>query len=104
MKKRIDQILRLDPDIDTVILGCTHYPLLLPKIHKYIPRGIRIISQGEYVAESLQYYFEQHSDLEERCTKGGTVHYLTTENPEKFKESAQIFLHEPVEVENITLV
>lgn len=104
VKKRIDQLLRLDPDIDTVILGCTHYPLLLPKIHKYIPRGIRIISQGEYVAESLQHYFEQHSDLEERCTKGGTVHYLTTENPEKFKESAQIFLHEPVEVENITLV
>ena len=103
VKKRIDQLLRLDPDIDTVILGCTHYPLLLPKIHKYIPRGIRIISQGEYVAESLQHYFEQHSDLEERCTKGGTVHYLTTENPEKFKESAQIFLHEPVEVENITL-
>lgn len=104
VKKRIDQLLRLDPDIDTVILGCTHYPLLLPKIHKYIPRGIRIISQGEYVAESLQHYFEQHSDLEERCTKGGTVHYLTTENPKKFKESAQIFLHEPVEVENITLV
>lgn len=103
VKKRIDQLLRLDAEIDTIILGCTHYPLLLPKIHKYIPRGIRIISQGEYVAESLQHYFEQHPDVEQRCTKGGNVHYLTTENPEKFKESAQIFLHEPVEVENITL-
>lgn len=103
VKKRIDQLLRMDPKIDTVILGCTHYPLLLPKIHKYIPRGIRIISQGEYVAESLQKYFEQHTDLEQRCTKGGNVHYLTTENPEKFKESAQIFLHEPVEVDSITL-
>lgn len=103
VKKRIDQLLRMDPKIDTVILGCTHYPLLLPKIHKYIPRGIRIISQGEYVADSLQKYFEQHTDLEQRCTKGGNVHYLTTENPEKFKESAQIFLHEPVEVDSITL-
>ena len=103
VKKRIDQLLRLDAEIDTIILGCTHYPLLLPKIHKYIPRGIRIISQGEYVAESLQHYFEQHPDVEQRCTKGGNVHYLTTENPEKFKESAQIFLHEPVEVESITL-
>ena len=103
VKKRIDQLLRLDAEIDTIILGCTHYPLLLPKIHKYIPRGIRIISQGEYVAESLQHYFELHPDVEQRCTKGGNVHYLTTENPEKFKESAQIFLHEPVEVENITL-
>ena len=103
VKKRIDQLLRLDPEIDTVILGCTHYPLLLPKIHKYIPRGIRIISQGEYVAESLQRYFEHHADLEQRCTKGGHVRYLTTENPEKFKEQAQLFLHEPVEVDNITL-
>ena len=104
MKKRIDQLLRMDSEIDTIILGCTHYPLLLPKIHKYIPRGIRIISQGEYVADALQKYFHRHPDIEQRCTQGGEVHYLTTENPEKFKEQAQIFLHEPVEVENITLV
>ncbi len=103
VKKRIDQLMRLDPQIDTIILGCTHYPLLLPKIHKYIPRGIRIISQGEYVANSLQQYFERHPDMEQRCTKGGQVQYMTTENPEKFKEQAQIFLHEPVEVSNITL-
>ena len=103
VKKRIDQLMRMDADIDTIILGCTHYPLLLPKIHKYIPRGIRIIAQGEYVAESLQHYFQRHPEIEQRCTKGGQVHYLTTENPEKFKEQAQIFLHEPVEVENVVL-
>lgn len=103
VKKRIDQILRMDPDIDTIILGCTHYPLLLPKIHKYIPRGIRIVSQGEYVADALQKYFERHPDMEQRCTKGGRVHYLTTENEEKFREQAQMFLNELVEVENITL-
>ena len=103
VKKRIDQLMRLDADIDTVILGCTHYPLLLPKIHKYMPRGIRIISQGEYVADSLKNYFQRHPEIEQRCTTGGQVHYLTTENPEKFKEQAQIFLHEPVEVENVVL-
>ena len=103
VKKRIDQLMRLDADIDTVILGCTHYPLLLPKIHKYMPRGIRIISQGEYVADSLKNYFQRHPEIEQRCTQGGQVHYLTTENPEKFKEQAQIFLHEPVEVENVVL-
>ena len=103
VKKRIDQLMSLDPQIDTVILGCTHYPILLPKIHKYIPEGIRIISQGEYVASSLQQYFERHPDMEKRCTKNGQTRYLTTENPEKFQESAQLFLHEPVEVENITL-
>ena len=103
VKKRVDQLLRMDPDIDTIILGCTHYPLLLPKIHKYVPRGIRIISQGEYVAESLQQYFERHPEIEQRCTQGGVVHYLTTENPDKFKESAQLFLHEQIEVESIEL-
>ena len=103
VKKRIDQLLRLDPQIDTVILGCTHYPLLLPKIHKYMPRGIRIIAQGEYVASSLQNYFQRHPDMEQRCTKNGQTRYLTTENPERFKEQAQIFLHEDIEVENVTL-
>ena len=103
VKKRIDQLMRLDPDIDTVILGCTHYPLLLPKIHKYIPRGIRIVAQGEYVATSLQQYFDRHPEIEQRCTKNGQVHYLTTENPDKFREQAQFFLNEAIDVENITL-
>ena len=103
VKKRIDQLMRLDPQIDTVILGCTHYPLLLPKIHKYIPRGVRIIAQGEYVASSLQSYFQRHPDMEQRCTKNGQTRYLTTENPEKFKEQAKLFLHEDIEVENVTL-
>ena len=103
VKKRIDQLLRQDPQIDTIILGCTHYPLLLPKIHKYIPRGIRIIAQGEYVASSLQQYFVRHPEMEQRCTKNGQTRYLTTENPERFKEQAQIFLHESIEVENVVL-
>ena len=103
VKKRIDQLMLMDPEIDTIILGCTHYPLLLPKIHKYIPRGIRIVAQGEYVATALQQYFVNHPDMESRCTKGGQVHYLTTENADRFRESAQLFLHETVDVETITL-
>ena len=103
VKKRIDQLMNLDPLIDTVILGCTHYPILLPKISQYLPKGIRIVSQGEYVAKSLQQYFLRHPDMEQRCTRNGEVHYLTTENPDKFKESAQIFLHDSIEVRNITL-
>lgn len=103
VKKRIDQLMLLDPEIDAIILGCTHYPLLMPKIVKYVNPGIRIVPQGEYVAESLKDYFLRHPEMEEKCTKNGMVHYLTTENPDKFKESAQIFLHEDVEVKNIIL-
>ena len=103
VKKRIDQVMRLDPQIDALILGCTHYPLLMPKILKYLPAGVRVIPQGEYVAESLKSYFKRNTAIEQKCSKNHTVRYLTTENPDKFKEQAQIFLHEPVEVENITL-
>ena len=103
VKKRIDQIMAKDPEIDAIILGCTHYPLLMPKIMKYLPEGVKIVSQGEYVASSLKAYLERHIEIERKCAKQGSVHYLTTENPEKFKESAQIFLKEEIQVKNITL-
>ena len=103
VKKRIDQIMQKDPQIDALILGCTHYPLLMPKILKYLPTGVRIISQGDYVASSLKAYLERHPQIERKCSKDAFVHYLTTENPDKFKEQAQIFLHEDITVENITL-
>lgn len=103
VKKRIDELMRKDPDIDTVILGCTHYPLLMPKILKYIQPGVRIVPQGEYVADSLKIYLERHPQIERVCTKGGKVSYLTTENPDRFQESAQIFLHERVNVRHVHL-
>ena len=101
VKKYLDQLLHADSAIDTIILGCTHYPILLPKILKYTPAGVRIVPQGEYVASSLLDYLQRHPEMAGRCTQGGHVRYLTTENAEKFKESAQIFLHEPIEVEHI---
>ena len=103
VKKRIDELLLKDPLIDTIILGCTHYPLLMPKIVKYVQPGIRIVPQGEYVADSLKAYLERHEDVEKMCTRGGTCQYFTTENPDKFKESAKIFLHESVLVKHVDL-
>ncbi|WP_449024020.1 glutamate racemase [Prevotella pallens] len=103
VKKRIDHILWLDPDIDTLILGCTHYPILMPKIKQYVPDGIKIVSQGEYVAESLKDYLTRHTEIDARCTKNGTAHYYTTENAEKFKEVARIFVTNDIEVEHIDL-
>lgn len=103
VKKRIDTLLSLDPDIDAVILGCTHYPILMPKIRKYTPAHVRIIAQGGYVATSLKSYLQRHTDMDAMCTKGGSCRYLTTENPEKFKEGAQIFLHKQANIEHIDL-
>ncbi len=103
VKKRIDELMRKDPDIDTIILGCTHYPLLMPKIMKYVRPGVSIVAQGDYVAKSLQDYLRRHSDIERAVTRGGRCSYYTTENPDKFKESARIFLHEDVLVNHIDL-
>lgn len=103
VEKRIGNLLRRDPEIDSIILGCTHYPLLLDKILKYAPRGVRIIPQGEYVANSLKNYLQRHPEMDARCSKGGQCHYLTTESTDKFQESAQMFLHENVDVEKVTL-
>lgn len=104
VQKRIENILHLDPAIDTLILGCTHYPLLMEKILKYVPNGVRIVPQGEYVAASLQDYLRRHPEMTVRCTQGGTCHYLTTESTEKFRESATLFMHDPdLTVERIQL-
>lgn len=103
VKKRIDHIMRLDPKIDALILGCTHYPILMPKIMKYVPNGVRIVPQGEYVADSLKDYLRRHPEMEKNCTKGATARYFTTENADKFKENARIFLPEDIKVEHIDL-
>lgn len=103
VQKRIDQLMQKDPDIDTIILGCTHFPLLMPKIRKYVNPDVRIVPQGDYVAESLKLYLERHANLESRLTKSGNIQYYTTESPEKFKESASVFLHENIDVEHINL-
>lgn len=103
VEKRIGNLMRRDPKIDSIILGCTHYPLLLNKILKYVPRGVKIIPQGEYVANSLKDYMVRHPEIDVKCSKGGKCHYMTTESVDKFSESAQLFLHETVDVEQVTL-
>lgn len=103
VKKRIDQLLQKDPDIDTIILGCTHFPLLMPKILKYTPPGIRIVPQGEYVATSLKDYLQRHTEMGRKLTKGGKTTYYTTENTDKFTDSASFFLHEKINAHHIEL-
>ena len=106
--KLIDQ----DPLIDTIILGCTHFPLLLPKIEQQLAQlstinskssTIKLIPQGQYIASSLEDYLRRHPEMDERLTRGGTCQYLTTESATKFRECASLFLHEEVNAQHITL-
>ena len=104
VKQHINRLLDKDPVIDTIILGCTHYPLLLDKIRQFTPGHIRIIAQGEYVARSLQDYLNRHPEMDARSEKGGKCRFLTTESENKFEESASIFLgRQDIKVESIAL-
>jgi len=100
VKKDIDALLSTCPDIDTVILGCTHYPLLIDKIRRYMPANIHIVEQGSIVAESLKDYLRRHPEMEVRCQQGGHCRYLTTEDAERFASMASVFLGEEVTAEH----
>ncbi|MBQ9339886.1 MAG: glutamate racemase [Paludibacteraceae bacterium] len=103
VKKYVNELLSKDRQIDRIILGCTHYPLLYDKIRQFTPPSVKLIVQGDIVASSLADYLKRHSELERCLNKGGTCRYLTTEHPEKFSESATLFLSEPVSAEYVAL-
>lgn len=103
IRKNIAQLMSTDALIDTVMLGCTHYPLLLDKIKSLLPDTINVISQGEIVAKSLRDYLQRHTEMDERCTKNSTIRYLTTESIDKFASSASIFLNEEIKAEHLDL-
>ena len=96
VKKYIDLLLAKDPDIDTIILGCTHYPLLYPKIRAYVPAKIQVVAQGKIVAKSLKNYLERHPEMEKRLTKTGTVQYYTSEASNVFDKLGSIFMGETI--------
>ncbi|MCF0182180.1 MAG: glutamate racemase [Muribaculaceae bacterium] len=103
VKKDIDALVSMDGEIDTVILGCTHYPLLLKKIKQFMPQGIKVVAQGDIVAHSLADYLRRHPEIEEKCSTGGTCQYLTTDDAEKFGTMASIFVNETVTAQKIKL-
>lgn len=103
VEKRINMLMKVDPKIDAIILGCTHYPLLADSIKKFVPQNVRIIAQGQYVANSLKDYLIRHEEINNKCTQNATCRYFTTEETDKFKENAPIFLHRQVDVEHTIL-
>ena len=117
VEKYLREILEKDPEIDTLVLGCTHYPLLKEKIDRCADRiqtalrtdrvqtdsPIQIIAQGELVADSLKDYLRRHPEYREQLSQGGTCHYLTTENADRFSQSASLFIGAPVRAEHVVL-
>lgn len=104
VKRHVERLLERDAEIDSIILGCTHYPILLEKIRKYTPEHVNLITQGAAVACSLKKYLENHPNMEALCTKGGKTRFCTTEADGKFGDQASLFLNQQIEVETVTLV
>ena len=104
VKRHVERLLERDPEIDAIILGCTHYPILLEKIRKYTPKGVKLITQGTAVASSLKRYLENHPNMEALCTKGGTTLFCTTEADGKFGDQASLFLNQQIDVKTVTLL
>ena len=103
IRRHIDNLLAKDEKIDTIILGCTHYPILYDKIRQYTPQHIKVITQGEYVGKSLVNYLERHPEMDMLCTKQGGCRFLTTESGEVFKQYASIFFDNSIQVQSIAL-
>ena len=104
IRKHIDNLLSKDDQIDTIILGCTHYPLLYAKIRQYTPEHIQLVRQGEYVADSLTDYLRRHPEMNELCTRGGTSQFITTESTDIFRQNAAVFLpNTPIHARTISL-
>lgn len=101
VRRNIANILGKDKELDTLILGCTHYPLLSKIIQKYVPKEIQILKQGNIVAEKLVEYLQRHPEMEKRLTKSGSLEFQTTESAEIFESKAALFMERKVEAKTI---
>ena len=101
VRERMETLMRIDPMIDTIVLGCTHYPLLWNKIRKCCPPEVEVVTQGKYIALSLEDYLHRHPEMDERLSRNGSVRYFTSESPERFRENASLFLSKDIDVERV---
>lgn len=101
IKQDLDSLLRQSPVIDTILLGCTHYPLVLDTIRKLLPAGIQVVTQGEIVADSLVDYLQRHPEITQQVTLSSTTRFCTTDSPAYFDRHASSFFGEAVHSEKI---
>jgi glutamate racemase len=103
VEQNLASIFEKDPMIDTLILGCTHYPLLSEVIHRFLPEGVRLLNQGPIVADRLLDYLHRHPEIENKCSKSGRREYFTTESAQNFDQLANLFLGSEVKSKHIKL-
>lgn len=103
IQKHVNKVLKENPGVDTLLLACTHYPLLKDKIQQYLPAHVKLLSQGAIVADSLKDYLRRHPEMEQRLTKGGKRQFFTTDSPTDFNEKATSFFGEKVKSKHVDM-
>ena len=103
IQKDVEELLAMDPDIDTIVLGCTHYPIVKGFIESIVPPHVQIIAQGKIVAESLDDYLQRHPEMREKCSTHSKVSFLTSENPAVFDVNASAYLNYSIQSEHVSL-
>lgn len=103
VKDSLNQLLSQSPAIDTILLACTHYPLLMPKITPNLAPHIQVVSQGAIVAQSLANYLERHPAMADQCSKNGEIRFCTTDSTNDFDEKGAIFFGKPIKSVHILL-
>ncbi|MCX6257241.1 MAG: glutamate racemase [Bacteroidia bacterium] len=103
IRKNVENLLARDPRIDAIILGCTHYPLLVDIIRKFIPSHVKLISQDNIVADSLIDYLNRHPEMNNRISKLGNIQFFTTDSIELFEKRGSVFFRKPFHAEQIDL-
>ena len=103
VKKDLDNLLAQSPNIDTILLACTHYPLLMDKINQFVPAGIQVLSQGKIVAKSLQEYLTLHPEMEEKCSKNRQIAFYTTDSAADFDSHAANFYGKQIKSNHLNL-
>jgi len=103
VKQHIGRVMAKSPKIDTLLLACTHYPLLIPKIKSFLDDEVTLLSQGEIVAKSLAYYLKRHPEITKKCSKGGNRRFLTTDSTEDFDAHAKTFFGKEVQSEFVEI-
>ncbi len=104
VQKHLNHLLGQSPDIDAILLACTHYPLLMDKIRQFLPKQVQVIAQGEIVAKSLAAYLQRHQAMAEKCSKGGQIRFCTTDYAANFDQQAAIFFGKAVVSEQVDLI
>ena len=103
VKQYLNELFSQSAQIDTLLLACTHYPLLVDKIKAYVPKEVQIVSQGEIIAQSLAIYMQKHPEMDQKCSKNGKITFFTTENEKLFEQQASLFFGQKIEAKHTDL-